>query len=377
MGVLGLSNQVEQILGHAEQLNESVAKHNNENSRLEGHKESTLKRLEKQLSEYNQKFGTDLKLEDSEALAEEYKKSVYEIHSKSQYIESVLKAIQDNDVTGLQELTGVDVKQEAIKVPEIHIDMEEMEKQAEKAFEEVQDDTSQVQGVLGAFNQDLGVSDEGVEVVKEEEEQSTESTPQVPKGLNFNFGNVSNVDNKTETIPQGTSEDDDWDETDEGSEEEVSQTQASQMFSVFNNKNSGQKVSGDSSANNNQTVENTKPNFSGMFGNTDNKNTETVSESQNSEVVKEKLGNQEASKETPKPNFGAMFGNVSKQEDTDKQEDTPKQEEQSQTIGNDFFKGLQNRNKEEAKKETDKINNAVNNQQAPPKFDFGGSIDVD
>src|SRR5690606_28831688 len=76
-------------------------------------------------------------------------------------------AIDDNDIKKVMELTGIDIEQDSIKMPVINIDMDEMEKQADKAFKQVEQNNSDIPKVFG-----LGVED--IEAINEEEVEDGE-----------------------------------------------------------------------------------------------------------------------------------------------------------------------------------------------------------
>lgn len=315
-----MSNQVnvDEILKQAEQINNAVAKHNNENQKFEGYREATKKRLADEIKKYNQEYGTNLTLEDTEALQKEYVDAVRTINSNTKHLKEVLEAVQENDLKKVSELTGLNIEQETIKMPRIDIDMDEMEKQADKAFNQVNANTSQDNIALG-----FGVGAEEITEVDEEDE-----VPQV------NFGSF-------------TTESDNSDD-----EQPVSQPNIRSFFD-------GNKVSQESKASEkeSQTTENTIPNFSSVF----------------------KAGSQqqEETKEEPvlkKPDFSNMFKSTSQESDNSQKNDS-----ESGQIGS-FLQGFNaNAKPKQSPSASDnkKIEDALKGQsQNIPTFNFG-SIDID
>lgn len=164
---------VEDILKRAEQINIQITKHNSNNQKQEGYREATRKQLINQVNEYNQKYGTAISIEDTESLQREYINELQSIHTETNKLENVLDAVKANDIARVSELTGIDISQDTIKMPEIDIDIETLEKQADKAYEDAMSDIALTEGVAEVQQ---GLTAEDIEVKSENVEDDNEST---------------------------------------------------------------------------------------------------------------------------------------------------------------------------------------------------------
>lgn len=311
-----MTNQVnvENVLKQAEQINNAVAKHNKENSKYEGFREATKGRLLDELKAYNEKYGTDLTLEDTEKLRNEYVSAVSNIQNETEHLAEVLKAVDENDLKKVSELTGLDISQDTIKMPRIDIDMEEMEKQADRAYEQAVGDATGVnEAVNGAIDfsnkLDQKVGEQQVEDDSEEVQEEEKSAPEIPS---FFAGNK-----------------------------------------VSSQSDAGKKES--------QTKENTVPNFS---------------EVANKEVEEKEDSKPSSAPDFSKMFSGLNSSGETKQEEKPtKEEDSSKDGNIGKFIGGFNFEPQAKETS--SKEEEDKVANAIKNQKPQiPQFNFG-SIDED
>lgn len=184
------AKQVQQLLQNAQKLNEQVVKHNEQSKKFEGYREATLKQINTMVDEYNAEYGTSITLDDMKTLQDEYTKEVQVIYNNSKQLTEVLNAIQSNDMRKVKELTGVDVTQDTLTVPNLNIDFDEMEKQAELTYSKAKtelDDINMFGSTTEESIEDLDSSsfqgvDEGVEEPESEdvgvvEEEKASETP--------------------------------------------------------------------------------------------------------------------------------------------------------------------------------------------------------
>jgi uncharacterized protein YecA (UPF0149 family) len=325
-----MNNQVDQILKQAEAINQAIEKHNIENQKQEGFREATKKRLVEQLEEYNRLFGTSLTLEDTEGIQKEYEKAFMEIVTESKKMQEVLKAVQENDIQKVSQLTGIDIEQDTIKVPAINVDMDEMERQAEKAFKEVVDNNTIVQQTTG-----FGVP-------------ANQPQPQLQP---------SDVQ---ETIVETVAEED---EEEPAPSEPVFRPDIRSFFD-------GKKVAPESQAGTQQaqTEQNTIPNFSNIFGG--------GQASQGGGNGQPQSQPQPQQKPAGLPDFSNMF-KKNQQQEGQAQQPTQEPVKEPENISA-FLSGFkfQGETKNEGKNDA-KVEEALKNQSIPvPQFNFG-SIDVD
>ncbi|PHE64205.1 hypothetical protein COF68_04995 [Bacillus toyonensis] len=138
---------IEEILKQADAINKQVAKHNSDNQKSEGMREATRTRIISQLNEFNSMYGTSLTVDNTELFQETYKNAVISIHNETQQLSQVLEAVRNNDVKLVTQLTGIDIAQDTIKMPRIDINLDEMEKHADKSLKIAQDNAT-IEGAL-------------------------------------------------------------------------------------------------------------------------------------------------------------------------------------------------------------------------------------
>lgn len=314
---------VDEILKQAEKINNAIVKHNNENQKYEGFREATKNRLIEQINDYNNQYGTSLSLEDPDSLQKEYVKVVKEIFTTTKHMEEVLQAVQENDIKKVSELTGIDIAQDTIKLPQFNIDMDEMEKQADKAYRDTLNHNKDVQQAVGT---NLGVSEDEIVEVEENEDEDEEEVLFDPSALNLDDG----VD-------------------DEDKDNAADQPNIRSFFD-------GIKIAPESEASKkeSQTEENTEPNFSNIFSS-------IGQDEDNSKQNNPK-------EETNVPDFSNMFAKV--KDETEENEDEDKD---SKEIGS----FIENFKTDDVKKDSGKTNkdkkidDALKQQPHFPAFDFG------
>lgn len=313
-----MSINVDEILKQAELINKQINQHNNEMRKQEGIREATKSQLMEELNAFNKEYGTDLNLEDTDALQKVYLDSVKEIYSNKQHLQQVLEAVGNGDTKLVSELTGLDIGQDIIQMPRININMDEMEKQADKAYKQVVNETQETNNLLG-------VSEPIAEVDATQEEEEEEEGL-----LSFGSTNLSIEDEEPSFKPSTPT---------------VNPQQDVRAF--FGNKLSPQS---EAHKEENQTVENTTPNFSAAFNSKNNNTT---------------------SSEDSKPlDFSKMFNNV--------HVDTEEKKEETGSNINSFLSGFSNvANNKEKTGSTPNVEEALKKQNtAPPKMNFSSfSID--
>ena len=348
---------VESVLKQAEGINKRIVEHNNANRKNEGIREATKNSLVEQLNEFNALYGTNLSLDNMEELQKVYVDSVKDIHANSKHLEEVLKAVDENDIKKVTALTGINIEEDIIKLPRIDIDMDEMEKHAEKAYKQTLESANQSNNLMGYSEPEViqSIGDEEdensiqevpfagvqIELPEEEEEEGISFTPQetnAQQGVRAIFD--ANLGNKPS----------------EPKEEQP--TSAPINFGNF-----GQVKQ-------EETVEESKPlDFSSM----------TFGDSKQEEKQEEPATN-------PAPAFGFNFG-VSNEEEQKPApvnkpfnfavEEEPKEEKKEETNINSFLQNFNEQNQNKPNPSDAKLEDALKNQSAPPTFNFNADIDVD
>ncbi|PGF05323.1 hypothetical protein [Bacillus toyonensis] len=171
-----MSMTVEQVLAEAQKLNKQVAVHNQNNSKNEGMRIAKKQEIARLFETFNKKHGTQLTPEDTKAIETEYQNAAYGVFNESKHLKEVLKAIEDGYIPQVMALTGVDVSQDTLNIPRMHVDLDELEKQAGNSLKIQQEDTNLVNGIVGDAEQIVETNEEILETTEDEAEEQQEAS---------------------------------------------------------------------------------------------------------------------------------------------------------------------------------------------------------
>ncbi|AFQ29833.1 hypothetical protein P4493_05715 [Bacillus thuringiensis] len=170
-----MSMTVEQVLEEAQKLNKQVAVHNQNNSKNEGMRMAKKQEIVRLFEAFNKKHGTQLTPDDTKGIETEYQNAAYGVYNESKHLKEVLKAIEEGDIPQVMALTGVDVSQDTLNIPRMHVDLDELEKQAGNSLKIQQEDTNLVTGIVGDTEQIVETNEEILEVTEDEAEEQQET----------------------------------------------------------------------------------------------------------------------------------------------------------------------------------------------------------
>ncbi|MGF2715647.1 hypothetical protein ACQUY5_25915 [Bacillus cereus] len=172
-----MSMTVEDVLKEAEKINKQVAVHNQNNSKNEGIRIAKKQEIEKLFASFNAKHGTQLTPDNTEGIEQEYQSSAYGAFNETKHLKQVLQAIEEGNISEVMSLTGVDVAQDTLKIPRMHVDLDELEKQAGNSLKIQQEDTNLLSGIVDDSEQIVETNEEVLSITEEEsEEQQSDSS---------------------------------------------------------------------------------------------------------------------------------------------------------------------------------------------------------